>query len=39
VLVPLLGQLGFRDTDITIAYRKDFKPYDIRKYLEVKGDR
>ena len=39
VLVPLLGQLGFRDTDITIAYRKDFKPYDIRRYLEVKGDR
>ena len=39
VLVPLLSQLGFRDTDITIAYRKDFKPYDIRRYLEVKGDR
>lgn len=38
VLVPLLSQLGFRDTDITIAYRKDFKPYDIRRYLEVKGE-
>ena len=35
-LVPLIQQLGYREENITIAFRKEFKPYDIRKFLEVK---
>ena len=34
-LVPLIQQLGYREEDITVAFRKEFKPYDIRKFLEV----
>ena len=34
-LVPMIQQMGFREEDITIAFRKEFKPYDIRKFLEI----
>jgi hypothetical protein len=34
-LVPLLQQMGYRQEDITVAFRKEFKPYDIRKFLET----
>jgi hypothetical protein len=34
VLVPMLTQLGYREEDITIAFRKDFSPYDIRRLIE-----
>lgn len=37
-LVPLLQQMGYREEDITIAFRKEFKPYDIRRFLEVRND-
>lgn len=33
--VPMIQQMGFREEDITIAFRKEFKPYDIRKFLEI----
>jgi hypothetical protein len=35
-LVPLVLQMGYREEDVTIAFRHDFKPYDIRKMLELK---
>ena len=34
-LIPLIQQMGYREEDITIAYRKEFRPFDVRKYLEV----
>ena len=34
-LVPIVKQMGYREEDITVAFRKEFKPYDIRKYLEM----
>jgi len=34
-LVPMITQMGFREENITIAFRKEFKPYDIRRYLEM----
>jgi hypothetical protein len=34
VLVPMLTQLGYREEDITVAFRKDFNPYDIRRLIE-----
>ena len=34
-LVPMIMQMGFREEDITVAYRKDFKPYDISRFLEM----
>ena len=37
-LVPLLQQLGYQEEDITIAFRKEFKPYDIRRFLEVSNN-
>ena len=37
-LVPLLQQMGYREEDITIAFRKEFKPYDIRRFLEVSNN-
>ena len=37
-LVPLLQQMGYREEDITIAFREEFKPYDIRKFLEVRNE-
>ena len=37
-LVPLIEQLGYREEDITIAFRKEFRPYDIRKFLEVSNN-
>ena len=36
-LVPMIEQMGFRQENITIAFRKEFKPYDVRRYLEVGG--
>ena len=38
-LVPLLQQMGYREEDVTIAFRKTFTPYDIRKLLEVRSDK
>lgn len=35
-LVPMLQQMGYREQDITIAFRKEYRPYDIRKYLEIR---
>ena len=37
-LVPLLQQMGYREEDITIAFRDEFKPYNIRKFLEVRNE-
>ena len=37
-LVPLIEQLGYREEDITIAFRKEFQPYDIRRFLEVRSN-
>ena len=37
-LVPLLQQMGYREEDIVIAFREEFKPYDIRKFLEVRDE-
>lgn len=34
-LIPLIQQMGYREEDITIAYRKEFRPFEVRKYLEV----
>lgn len=36
-LVPMLVQMGYREEDITVAFRKEFKPYDISRFLEVNG--
>lgn len=38
-LVPMLQQMGYREQDITIAFRKEFKPYDVRKFLEMRTDK
>lgn len=38
-LIPMIKQMGYREEDITVAFRKGFKPYDIRKFLEVKSDK
>jgi hypothetical protein len=38
-LIPMVKQMGYREENITIAYRKDFKPFDIRKFLEVKSEK
>ena len=37
-LVPLIEQLGYREENITIAFRKEFKPYDIRRFLEINNN-
>ena len=37
-LVPLIEQLGYREENITIAFRKTFQPYDIRRFLEVSNN-
>ena len=37
-LVPMIQQMGYREEDITIAFRKEFKPYDVRKFLEITGN-
>lgn len=34
-LVPMIQQMGYKEEDIIIAFRKDFKPYDIRKLIEI----
>lgn len=33
-LIPMLLQMGYHEEDITIAFRKEFRPYDIWKYIE-----
>lgn len=38
-LIPMIKQMGYREEDITVSYRKDFKPFDISKFLEVKSDK
>jgi len=35
-LIPMIEQLGFKEQDITIAFRKDYGQYDIRRILEIK---
>jgi len=37
-LAPMLRQMGYREEDITVAFRHEFKPYDIRKFLEVRSE-
>ena len=37
VLVPMIVQMGYREEDITVAYRKDFKSFDISRFIEVKS--
>ena len=34
VLVPMLTQMGYKEADVTIAFRKDFNPYNIMRLLE-----
>ena len=34
-LVPLIEQLGFEEQDITIAFRKEFNPYNVRKLIGI----
>ena len=34
--MPLLQQTGYREEDITVAFRHEFKPYDIRKFIEMR---
>lgn len=36
-LVPIIRQMGYREEDITVAYRKDFKSFDISRFIEVKS--
>jgi hypothetical protein len=38
-LLPLLRQMGFRDEDVTIAFRKEFNPYDIRRFVEMRNEK
>jgi hypothetical protein len=38
-LVPMFQQMGYREEDITVAFRKEFKGYDVRKFLEVRSKR
>ena len=34
-LVPMIEQLGFEEQDITIAFRKEFNPYNVRKLIGI----
>ena len=34
LLVPMLAQLGYREQDITITFRREFRPADIRTLLD-----
>ena len=34
-LVPLIEQLGFEEQDITIVFRKEFNPYNVRKLIGI----
>ena len=34
-LVPMLVKMGYREQDITVAFRRDFNPFNIRKLIEV----
>lgn len=36
-LVPIISQMGYREEDITVAYRKDFKSFDISRFIEVRS--
>ena len=36
-LVPIIRQMGYREEDITVAYRKDFKSFDITRFVEVRS--
>ena len=36
-LVPIIRQMGYREEDITVAYRKDFKSFDISRFIEVRS--
>ncbi len=38
-LVPIIRQMGYREEDITVAYRKDFKSFDISKFLEMRNEK
>lgn len=35
-LIPMIELMGFKEKDITIAFRKDYGQYDIRRFLEIK---
>jgi p-aminobenzoyl-glutamate transporter AbgT len=34
VLVPMLVEMGYREENVTIAFRKEFSLNDIRKLIE-----
>ena len=36
--VPVIMQMGFREEDITVGYRKEFKPFDISRFLEMRNE-
>lgn len=36
-LIPMIEQMGFKEKDVTIAFRKDYGQYDIRRFLEFKN--
>ena len=36
-LIPMFEQMGFKEQDITIAFRKEFQPNDIRALMENIG--
>ena len=38
-LVPIIRQMGYREEDITVAYRKDFKSFDISQFLEMRNEK
>ena len=38
-LVPMLKQMGYKEEDITVAFRKEFKPYNIRNIIEMRNEK
>ena len=38
-LVPVIMQMGFREEDITVGYRKEFKSFDISRFLEMRNEK
>lgn len=39
VLVPMLSQLGYREQDITVAFRREFKSTDITRFVEIQQNK
>lgn len=38
-LIPLIEQMGFKEQDVTIAFRKSYGENDIRRFIEMGGAR